>query len=92
MDPAELLRYAVERRASDVHVKAGNVPFIRVDGELLPAPFPEVTATDARQLADALMPPHKAEEFAQTREADFAYTMEGVGRFRVNVLRQCRGK
>ena len=88
MDPAELLRYAVERRASDVHVKAGNVPFIRVDGELLPAPFPEVTATDARQLADALMPPHKAEEFAQTREADFAYTMEGVGRFRVNVLRQ----
>ena len=88
MDPAELLRYAVERRASDVHVKAGNVPFIRVDGELLPTPFPEMTATDARRFADALMPPHKAEEFATTREADFAYTMEGVGRFRVNVLRQ----
>jgi twitching motility protein PilT len=88
MDPAELLRYAVERRASDVHIKAGNVPFIRVDGELLPTPFPEVGPTDARQLADALMPPHKAEEFARTREADFAYTMEGLGRFRVNVLRQ----
>jgi twitching motility protein PilT len=88
MDPAELLRYAVERRASDVHVKAGNVPFIRVDGELLPTPFPEMSATDARQFADALMPPHKAEEFAKTREADFAYTAAGVGRFRVNVLRQ----
>ena len=88
MDPAELLRYAVERRASDVHVKAGNVPFIRVDGELLPSPFPEMTSTDARQMADVLMPPHKAEEFATTREADFAYTMEGVGRFRVNILRQ----
>jgi twitching motility protein PilT len=88
MDPAELLRYAVERRASDVHIKAGNVPFIRVDGELLPTPFPEVGPTDARQLADTLMPPHKAEEFTRTREADFAYTMEGVGRFRVNVLRQ----
>jgi twitching motility protein PilT len=88
MDPAELLRYAVERRASDVHVKAGNVPFIRVDGELLPTPFPELSPTDARQFADALMPPHKADEFAKTREADFAYTMEGVGRFRVNVLRQ----
>ena len=83
MDPAELLRYAVERRASDVHLKAGNVPFIRVDGELLPTPFAELTPTDARQFADALMPPHKAEEFARTREADFAYTMEGVGRFRV---------
>jgi twitching motility protein PilT len=88
MDPAELLRYAVERRASDVHVKAGNVPFIRVDGELLPTPFPELSPTDVRQMADVLMPPHKAEEFARTREADFAYTMEGVGRFRVNVLRQ----
>jgi twitching motility protein PilT len=88
MDPAELLRYAVERRASDVHVKAGNVPFIRVDGELLPTPFPELRAADVRQMADALMPPHKADEFARTRDADFAYTMEGVGRFRVNVLRQ----
>ena len=88
MDPAELLRYAVERRASDVHIKAGNVPFIRVDGELLPTPFPEVSPTDARQAADLLMPPHKAEEFARTREADFAYTMAGVGRFRVNVLRE----
>jgi twitching motility protein PilT len=88
MDPAELLRYAVERRASDVHIKAGNVPFIRVDGELLPTPFPEVGPTEARQFADSLMPPHKADEFARTREADFAYTMAGVGRFRVNVLRQ----
>jgi twitching motility protein PilT len=88
MDPAELLRYAVERRASDVHLKAGNVPFIRVDGELLPAPFPSLAAADTRAAADALMPAHKAEEFARTKEADFAYTLEGVGRFRVNVLRE----
>ena len=88
MDPAELLRYAVERRASDVHLKAGIVPFIRVDGELLPAPFPILSPTDTRAAAEALMPPHKAEEFARTKEADFAYTLEGVARFRVNVLRQ----
>src|SRR5512132_249648 len=88
MDPAELLRYAVERRASDVHLKAGNVPFIRVDGELLPAPFPSLTAAETRAAADALMPSHKADEFARTKEADFAYTLDGVGRFRVNVLRE----
>ena len=88
MDPGELLRYAVERRASDVHLKAGNVPFVRIDGELLPAPFPTLSAADTRAAADALMPTHKAEEFARTKEADFAYTMEGVGRFRVNVLRE----
>jgi len=88
MDLADLLRYAVERRASDVHLSAGNVPFIRVDGELLPTPFPALEPNDTRAAADSLMPPHKAEEFARTHEADFAYTLEGVGRFRVNVLRQ----
>src|SRR3990172_9820552 len=88
MDLADLLRYAVERRASDVHLSAGNVPFIRVDGELLPTPFPALEPNETRAAADSLMPPHKAEEFARTHEADFAYTLEGVGRFRVNVLRQ----
>ena len=88
MDLAELLRYAVERRASDVHLSAGNVPFIRVDGDLLPTPFPVLESNDTRAAADSLMPPHKAEEFARSHEADFAYTLEGVGRFRINVLRQ----
>src|SRR5207247_9377746 len=72
----------------DVHLKAGNVPFIRVAGELRPAPFPSRTAAATRAAADALMPSHKADEFARTKEADFAYTLEGVGRFRVNVLRE----
>ncbi|MEX2274945.1 MAG: PilT/PilU family type 4a pilus ATPase [Actinomycetota bacterium] len=87
MDVTDLLSYAVERRASDLHLSAGNVPFIRVDGELLPAPFPVLEPNDTRAAAEALLPPHKAEEFAATKEADFAYTLEGVGRFRVNVLR-----
>lgn len=88
MDLQELLRYAVGRRASDVHLSAWNVPFIRVDGELLPTPFPVLEPTDTRAAADELMPAHKAEEFGSTGEADFAHTIEGIGRFRVNVLRQ----
>jgi Tfp pilus assembly pilus retraction ATPase PilT len=40
MDITDLLRYAVEMGASDSHVKAGNVPFVRVDGELRPSSFP----------------------------------------------------
>src|SRR5207249_10545336 len=77
MDPAELLRYAVERRASDVHLKAGNVPFVRVDGELLPAPFPSLTAAETPAAADALMPSHKARELARTKAADLPYNPEG---------------
>jgi len=88
MDVTDLLRYAVERGASDLHLSAGNVPFIRVDGELLPAGFPVLDASDAEFAAEFLMPPHRATEFARTNEADFAYSMDGIGRFRVNVLRQ----
>jgi twitching motility protein PilT len=88
MDAADLLRYAVERGASDLHLSAGSVPFIRVDGELLPAAFPVLDAGETQAIAHALMPLHKREEFARTNDADFAYTLDAVGRFRVNVLRQ----
>ncbi len=88
MDAAELLRYAVERGASDLHLSSGNVPFIRVDGELLPTAFPTLDHAEVVDVAQALMPSHKREDFGRTNEADFAYTLEGVARFRVNVLRQ----
>jgi len=88
VDVADLLRYAVERGASDLHLSAGNVPFIRVDGELLPAAFPSMDGSDTEDAAELLLPPHKRAEFARTNEADFAFTLDGVGRFRVNVLRQ----
>src|SRR5581483_10723579 len=88
MDVADLLRTMAERGASDLHLSAGNVPFIRVDGELLPMAFAQLDADDTEDAAEALMPAHKRSEFTRTNEADFAYSLEGVGRFRVNVLRQ----
>ncbi len=88
MDVAELLRYTVERGASDLHLKANNVPFIRVDGDLTPTPFPALTAADTEAAAMALFPEHKAREFAAKNEADFGYTLIGVGRFRINAFRQ----
>lgn len=88
MDVTELLRHTVEVGASDLHMKAGNVPFVRVDGELQPTPFSALTANDTVGAAIALMPEHKRREFEATSEADFGYTMAGVGRFRVNVFRQ----
>jgi twitching motility protein PilT len=88
VDVTELLRYTVEMGGSDLHLKAGNVPFIRVDGELEPAPFPALSSNDTVGAAIALMPEHKRKEFEQSSEADFGYTMPGVGRFRINVFRQ----
>ncbi len=88
MDIAELLRYTVEVGSSDLHLKAGNVPFVRVDGALTPGQFPALTGSDTELFARALMPEHKAREFATANEADFGYTLPGVGRFRINVYRQ----
>jgi twitching motility protein PilT len=88
VDVTELLRHTVEMGGSDLHIKAGNVPFIRVDGELQPTPFPACSSNDTVGAAIAIMPEHKRKEFELTNEADFGHTMPGVGRFRVNVFRQ----
>ena len=88
MEIGELLKYAAERGASDLHLKAGNLPHIRVDGNLDAAPFNKLTPEDTERMAFELMPERKAEVFRGTNEADFGYPLEGVGRFRVNVFRQ----
>ena len=88
MDINVLLRHMVEVGASDLHLKAGNVPFVRVDGELRPTAFPALTPEDTASAAVALMPEHKRREFDETSEADLGYTMPAVGRFRINVYRQ----
>ncbi|MEX1045890.1 MAG: PilT/PilU family type 4a pilus ATPase [Actinomycetota bacterium] len=88
MDVQELLRYTVEKDASDLHLKAGNVPHIRVNGTLEPAPYDELSPERTEAFAAELMPERKAKEFAETSEADFSYAFEDVGRFRVNVFRQ----
>jgi twitching motility protein PilT len=88
MEINELLRYAVERGASDLHLKVGNVPFIRVDGDLQPTQFPSLTPSDTEAFGMELMSDHKKREFEASSEADLGITLAGVGRFRVNVFRQ----
>ena len=88
LDLNELLRWTVEQRGSDLHLKVGAPPHIRIDGHLTPSPFPEVSARDAERTAFAIMPKPRADEFAAANEADFAHSVAGLGRFRVNVFRQ----
>jgi twitching motility protein PilT len=84
----ELLRLAVERGASDLHLKVSNVPFLRVDGDLQPTTYPVLTAADTEAFARAVMSDRKRTEFEVTSEADIGYTLAGIGRFRINVFRQ----
>lgn len=88
LDLDQLLRHTVEHGASDLHVKVGSRPFIRIDGKLVPAEFPVITPADTERIAFAILPKPRADEFLASHEADFAHTVAGLGRFRVNVFRQ----
>ena len=88
MRVGELLRHMVEVGASDLHLKVGQPPVVRVDGDLLRTHFDVLTASDTEAAAFELLPEKKAQEFRATNEADFGYTAQGMGRFRVNCFLQ----
>ena len=85
----ELLRQTVEMGASDLHLKAGRAPTVRVDGTL-EAAARRRRSTDAETAAIAteLMPEWRQEAFSTRGELDFAIEVADIGRFRVNVYRQ----
>ena len=78
----------VEVGASDLHLRSGSSPFVRVDGQLEPCPFAALTSSDTEMLATELLPLRKTSEFSETNEADAGFSLPGVGRFRVNAFRQ----
>jgi twitching motility protein PilT len=88
MDIEELLRRTVEAGASDLHLKDGRPPTIRVDGRLEAIGDVPLTAAETYAIAEALMPSWRLEAFTTRGEIDFAYERADLGRFRVNVFRQ----
>lgn len=85
----DILRVAVEKKASDVHLKVGAFPHIRVDGELRPLQdLPRLAAEDMLTMAFGMMSSRHKERFKETNEADFAYSAPALARFRVNVFQQ----
>jgi twitching motility protein PilT len=85
----ELLQIMVERVASDLHLKAGSPPVIRVDGELCVLDGPALTPEDTKEYAAAIMSDRQIRRFAEQSEIDFAFSGgTSRGRFRVNVYRQ----
>src|SRR3712207_6052456 len=88
LDIQELLRYVVDKKASDLHMKAGGPPYVRVNGHLSKSEFDPLTAADCERAAMELMTDDQATRFKLGGEVDFAYAVGGLGRFRVNVFRQ----
>src|SRR5689334_1906474 len=85
----DLLRRAVENKSSDLHLKVGNHPYLRVDGLLTAiTEVPRITPEEMLSMAFSMMTNRQKQKFKETAELDMAYGVAGLGRFRVNVFQQ----
>ncbi len=85
----DLLKVAVAAGASDLHLKVGSHPMMRVNGTLTVASEEKrLDRTDTEAMASTLFTPDHAEKFRRNQEVDLAYSVTGLGRFRCNVFQQ----
>ena len=85
----DLLKIAVERGASDLHIKVGSYPMIRIRGMLEPATAEKrLDHEDVVAMSAAVMSTIQREKFKDAQEVDLAYSVAGLGRFRCNVFQQ----
>jgi len=84
-----LLRAMIPKGASDLHLKVGSFPHIRVSGELVPlGDFGKVSKEDTLMMAFSIMTNKQKQRFRDNAEVDLGYGLKGLGRFRVNVFQQ----
>jgi len=85
----DLLKIAVERKASDLHLKVGSFPVIRIDGALIPlADMRRLMQEDTIAMAFSIMSARQKEKFKNNFEIDIAYNVPNLGRFRCNIFQQ----
>ncbi|HVF52751.1 MAG TPA: PilT/PilU family type 4a pilus ATPase [Actinomycetota bacterium] len=84
----EFLKYVVDNNASDLHVKVGSPPTIRESGNLRTTEFEALSPTDCASLAVEMMSDAQVTTLQEKGEVDFAHSVPGVGRFRINVHKQ----
>ena len=89
MDLIEILTIAVKARSSDIHIKTGLPPVVRIDGRLRPIPnAPRLSGETVGAMADSMMNARQKKQFEENYEVDLAYGVPGLCRFRVSVYHQ----
>jgi twitching motility protein PilT len=89
LDFSELLLAVVKNKASDLHITAGSAPMLRVRGSLIPVEgHPALTPTDTREFIYAILSSSQRQRLETDWQLDFAYSVPGVGRYRVNAFFQ----
>ena len=81
--------HLVKLKGSDLHLKPGSFPMVRVDGNLSPIENSKViTIEDMSEIEKKLLDDEKKKKYKELKCLDFSYTLEGVGRFRLDIFRQ----
>ena len=83
----ELLREAIDRSASDIHIKTDNAPILRIDGSLIRLDYEALTDADVETLLASIVSPKDMAKFAKLMELDTSYTLSGEARFRINACK-----
>jgi len=83
-----LLRLVVEQGATDLHLSGNMAPHLRMDDHLVATDHAPLSGDDVKELAYSLLAPDKIERFERWKELDFAFSVEGLARFRANYFIQ----
>lgn len=83
----EIVQLVLDRGASDLHLKPGQPPIIRVSGSLIRTPLPELHKGDVEELVYPYLSDDQKKHLAETCELDFSFGIEGLGRFRANIYK-----
>jgi twitching motility protein PilT len=88
MQMHELFEQMSQQGASDLHITAGAPPTIRVDGDVTPLPFEELSPNTTKQLCYSVLTEQQKKKFEEESELDFSFGVEGLSRFRGNLFVQ----
>jgi len=88
MELSSLLTHMAQQQASDMLLKVGSPPLLRIMGDLMPSKLAAVSPDDIRGIITGILTPYQWQRFQEELELDFAYNLPGTGRFRVNVFQQ----
>ena len=87
----DLLKYALDSEASDLHLSVGNIPMLRIHGEMKRIKSPKLDLKSMQKIRDEILTSNQKQIFKEGLEIDFSAELEDKGRFRVNFFNQING-
>jgi twitching motility protein PilT len=88
MQMHELFEQMSAQGASDLHITAGSPPMVRVNGDVAPMPFEELSPNSTKQLCYSVLTEQQKKKFEEENELDFSFSVSGLSRFRGNLFVQ----